>query len=469
TPRLSLTPGKVRHAGPSLGRHNGEILGDLLGYSEEEIARINRLSEEKSARTMGTVKNERSAQVRSEKKTSTAGLPLKGVRILDLSRYLAGPFGSSLLADFGAEVIQVEMPGQGDTLRTIYPVHEGTSMGWVTIARNKKSITLNLKEAEGQELARRLAAVSDVVLENFRPGTLERWNLGYEELKGVNPGIILVRVSGFGQDGPYKDRASFDTIGSAFGGLTYLTGDADAPPQRTGLGVCDCLAGMFNALGTLLALYYRDARETGEGQVVDVAQYEAIFRISEFSAAAYQKLGLVRERSGNGHPSAAPVNHYRTGDDQWVVLLAHRDNLFARMAKAIGREELLRDARFSSLPQRAAHAAELDVIVGEWMGQHTISEVMEVLVAAQVPVSPIYSIADIFKDPHYQARSNLVQVEESAVGPVKLPAATPRLSLTPGRVRWGGPRLGQHNEEIYRELLGIQSQELEKLRNEGVV
>jgi formyl-CoA transferase len=323
--------------------------------------------------------------------------PLEGLRIIDLGTAIAGPYGPLFLGDFGAEVIKVEDPSQGDMLRLTPPFYNGGALCWAEGGRNKKSITVNLRKPEGQRIIKDLVLVSDVVVENYRPGTLEKWGLGYEELKKINPRIILIRVSGFGQSGPYRQQAGFDTVGLAMGGFTYLTGDPQGPPMRPGFVVGDYMTALFNALATMMAIYHRDIKRTGEGQWIDVSLYETIFRITEYTVAAYDKLGLVRERAGNTHPSAAPMDHYQTKDGKWVAILVSRDNIFARFTRAIDREELRDDPRFSSNHKRAENAKTINEITREWVGSLPLEEVMGRLSECKVPASPIYGIKDIFE------------------------------------------------------------------------
>ncbi|RMF91244.1 MAG: CoA transferase [Nitrospinota bacterium] len=398
----------------------------------------------------------------------TERLPLSGIRVLDIGTLIGGPFGASLLAEFGAEVIKVEQPGVGDPMRTLGGVYQGVGLYWLEFARNKKSITLNLREKEGQELLKRLVKVSDVLIENFRPGTLERWNLGYEELHALNPRLILARVSGFGQTGPYRDRYAFDRIATAFGGLTYVTGFPETPPVRPGFNVADYMAGIFNALAVMMALYHRDARQTGEGQVIDLALYEPIFRISAL-VQAYDKLGRVRERTGNVNPHIAPAETFQTRDGQWIVLIAGTDNIWRRLARAMGREELADDPRYATMTKRVEHMEELHRLIGEWVQTYNAEEVSQILEAAGVPATRMYSIADIFADPHYQARENLVEVETPQLGKIKMSGVIPKFSRTPGRIRWAGPDLGAHNEEIYQGLLGLSAETLAEYKSRGII
>ncbi|MCX8072406.1 MAG: CoA transferase [Candidatus Binatia bacterium] len=394
-------------------------------------------------------------------------LPLAGIRVLDLGTRIAAPFAATLLAEFGAEVIKVELPGSGDFLRQIGPFEGDYSLWWAVDNRCKKSITLDLRKAEGRELFLRLVPHTDVIVENFQPGTLERWGLDFLTLRERNPRLILARVSVYGQTGPYRDRPGLDRIGIAFGGLLYLTGYPEHPPVRPGILVADYLTGVFNAFGILLALFHRE--RGGPGQWIDLALYESVFRVLEYTAAAYDRLGLVREREGNRLRNSAPLDNWQTKDGQFICIVAAGDVLFRRLAQAMGQPELVNDPRFATLQDRAAHAEEIHAIVAQWVGQHTATEIEEILVAAEVPVSRVYSIADIFADPHYRARGSLTAVEDSVVGTIRMQGVYPRLSETPGRITRGAPRLGEHNNEIYGGLLGLSSEEQEQLRKLGVI
>jgi crotonobetainyl-CoA:carnitine CoA-transferase CaiB-like acyl-CoA transferase len=395
-------------------------------------------------------------------------LPLAGIRVLDLGTRIAAPFAATLLADFGAEVIKVELPRSGDFMRSIGPFVDGYSLWWAVEGRNKKSITLDLRTARGQELLKGLIAVSDVAVENFQPGTLETWGLGYETLRAINPGLILTRASVYGQTGPYRDRPGLDRNGIGFGGLLYITGYADRPPVRPGVIVSDYLTGVFNAFAIMLALYHRDRRHA-EGQCVDLALYESIFRILEHTVATYDRLGVVRGREGNRLRNAAPLDNWETQDGQFVCIVAAGDGLFPRLAHAMGRDDLVRDARFASLAARVEHADEINAIVGDWVKGHTAAEVETLLVAAQVPVTRAHSIADIFANPHYAARADIVEVDDPTIGPVRMQAVYPRLSETPGRIQRGAPKLGEHNHEVYGSLLGLSAAEIAQLQSEGII
>ena len=399
---------------------------------------------------------------------ATSPLPLSGIRILDIGTRIAAPFAATLLGDFGAEVIKVELPGTGDFMRTIGPFDQQHSLWWAVEGRNKKSITLDLRTPRGQDLFRALVRKADVVVENFQPGTLEEWGLGYEVLAGENPDLILTRASVYGQSGPYRDRPGLDRNGIGFGGLLYITGYPDRPPVRPGVIISDYLTGVFNALAIMIALYHRDAHRGG-GQWVDLALYESVFRVLEHTLPAYDRLGIVRGREGNRLKNSAPLDNWETSDGQYICIVAAGDGLFPRLARAMGRADLLQDPRFATFAKRVEHGDAINAIVGDWCRQHTAAEIERLLVEAQVPVSRALSIADIAADPHYAARADIVSVDDPSLGPVKQPAVYPRLSATPGRVRRGAPRLGEHNDEIYGGLLGLSADEIAALRRDGVI
>ena len=397
-----------------------------------------------------------------------ATLPLSGIRVLDLGTRIAAPFAATLLADFGAEVIKVELPGSGDFMRSIGPFAGSYSLWWAVEGRNKKSITLDLRQPRGQAMLKRLIAVSDAAIENFQPGTLEAWGLGYDTLRAINPRLILTRASVYGQTGPYRDRPGLDRNGIGFGGLLYITGHPDRPPVRPGVIISDYLTGVFNAFAIMLALYHRDVHRAG-GQWVDLALYESIFRILEHKVAAYDRLGIVREREGNRLRNSAPLDNWETRDGEFICIVAAGDGLFPRLVRAMGREDLLDDPRFATLRARAEHADTINSIVGDWVKQHTAAEIEAVLVAAQVPVCRAYSIADIANDPHYAARQDILVVDDPTIGPVRMQAVYPRLSDTPGRIRRGAPKLGEHNQEVYGGLLGLSAAEIAELQAQGVI
>ncbi len=395
--------------------------------------------------------------------------PLEGVRVVEMGSLLAGPFCGQLLADFGAEVIKVEPPGKGDPMR-VWGRHrkDGRTLWWPIIARNKKSVTLNLREEEGQDLARRLVAEADVLVENFRPGTLERWGLGYEDLSESNPGLVMVRVSGFGQTGPYRDQAGFGAVGEAMGGIRHVTGFPDRPPPRTGISLGDSLAATFGALGTLTALYHREAHG-GRGQVVDVGIYEAVLALMESTIPEYALTGHVRGRTGTVLPFVAPSNIYPTKDEDYVLIAGNADTVFGRLAKAVGHPEWAEDEKFATHHARGENMEELDAMISAWTRERSVEEVIEVLAEAGVPTGKVFTAEDMVEDPHYAARENLVTVEDPEIGAFPMQNVVPRLSETPGEVRWTGPALGQHNDEVYGGLLKLDEDERAGLRERGIV
>jgi formyl-CoA transferase len=391
---------------------------------------------------------------------------LQGLRVVELGTLIAGPFAARLLGEFGADVIKIEAPGSGDPLRNWRHVRDGTSLWWYAQSRNKRSVTANLKDREGQEIVRALARRADVVIENFRPGALEKWNLGYEALARDNPGLIMVRLSGYGQTGPYRDRPGFGAIGEAMGGVRYLTGHPDRPPARAGISLGDSLAALYGVIGTLLALHHRQANG-GKGQLVDVALYEAVFSLLESTLPEYGMTGFVRERSGGALPGITPSNTYRCKDGAYVVIGANGDSIFKRLMRVLGRDDLAADPQLADNAGRTGRAEELDAAIGAWTAQHGLDEVLELLNAAEVPAGRIYSIADIARDAHYKARE---MIQAVAVGEeeVLLPGIVPKLSATPGEIRWPGPRLGEHTAEVLREL-GYGDEAQRALRAKGII
>jgi len=400
--------------------------------------------------------------------------PLAGIRVLDLGTRIGAPFAATLLADLGAEVIKVELPGQGDFMRTIGPFADGYSLFWAVEGRNKKSITCDLRKSAGQALMKRLVPLADVMVENFQPGTLESWGLGYDVLSALNPGLILTRVSVYGQTGPYRDRPGLDRNGIALGGLLYVTGYPDRPPVRPGVIVSDYLTGVFNAFAIVSALYERDrrARETDSaprGQWVELSLYESILRIMEHTLAAYDRLGIVREREGNRLKNSAPLDNWETRDGKYVCIIAAGDGLFPRLARAMEREDLLGDPRFATMARRAEHGDEINAIVAAWCKERTAREVQDVLERHEVPFGVAASAADIFADPHVAARGDIVAVDDPVIGPLRMQGVYPRFSRTPGAIRAGAPRLGAHNDEVYGGLLGLTAEERARLAREGVI
>lgn len=396
----------------------------------------------------------------------TAG-PLAGIRVIDIGTMIAGPFAATLLADFGAEVIKVELPGRGDMLRHLGPVRNGTSLWFAADARNKKSVTLDLRRPAGRALLLRLVAVADVLVENFVPGTLDGWGLDEKTLRAANPRLIIFRASGFGQTGPYRRRPGYDRVGVAFGGLWHITGKPGDEPIRPGTSIADYLTGTFGALGLMLALYHRDARG-GPAQAIDGSLFESVFRLMEYTAVHYHLEGVVRDRTGNAGP-AVPSGAFRTCDGRWVALVAAEDAMYGRLMRAIGREDLASDPRYQTAPGRAADREPLEAAIRQWVAAHPLAEVLATFEAADVPAAASTTIADIFADPHYAAREAIVTTEDPALGTVRMQGVTPRLSHTPGAVRRGAPLLGEHNREVYEGLLGLDPAELARLHGEGVI
>ncbi len=397
--------------------------------------------------------------------------PLEGLRILELGSLIAGPFATRIMAEFGAEVIKVERPGKGDPLRSWRYVDErtGDSLWWALQSRNKKLATLNLGHPEGLELAKRLASESDILVENFKPGTLEKLGLGWEVLHELNPRLILVRVSGYGQTGPYKDKPGFANIGEAMGGIRYVTGEPDRPPVRAGISLGDSMASLYAVIGALMAVHARDVRGSGEGQVVDVALYEAVFSFMESMVPEFDVAGIVRERTGAALPGITPSNTYRTKDESYVAIGGNSDAIFKRLMEAVGRPELGDDPRFATNADRTEYAEDLDKLIEGWTRERPIEEIQRSLDEAEVPVGTIYSVTDIVDDEHYKVRDMLLDGEIEGIGSVKMPGLAPKLSATPGGIEWYGGPLGAHNEEVYRGLLGLSSGEIEHLSSEGVI
>src|ERR671916_1170325 len=395
--------------------------------------------------------------------------PLQGVRVVEMGSLLAGPFCGQILGDFGAEVIKVEPPGKGDPMRQ-WGRHrkEGHTLWWPIIARNKKSVTLNLREGEGQEVAGRLVETADVLVENFRPGTMERWGLGYEKLSQANPGLVMVRVSGYGQTGPYKDQAGFGSIGEAMGGIRYVTGYPDRPPPRVGISLGDSLAATFGALGAVTALYNRETRG-GKGQIVDVGIYEAVLALMESTIPQYALAGHRRSRTGAILPFVAPSNTYPTADGDYVVIGANADTVFGRFAKALGHSEWAESERYATHHARGENQQELDDMISAWTRERTAEQVLEAMREASVPAGKLFTAEDMLSNEQYAARENIVTVEDPEIGPFPMQNVVPRLSETPGEVRWTGPKLGQHNDEVFKEVLGMTEENLDRLRERGIV
>jgi len=394
--------------------------------------------------------------------------PLADLRVIELGTLLAGPFCGQLLGDLGAEVIKVEPPGQGDPLRVWgREKAHGKSLWWPVVARNKKSITLDLRRPEGQELLRALAGKADFLLENFRPGTMEKWNCGWPELSKANPRLIMIRVSGFGQTGPYAGRAGFGAIGEAMGGLRYVVGDPSTPPARMGISIGDSLAATFATVGALSALHYRDV--TGRGQVIDSAIYESVLAMMESLVTEYDKAGYVRERSGTILPNIAPSNIYPTKDGEMVLIGANQDTVFRRLAEVMGQPQLAQDARYATHAARGAHLEELDRRVAEWTVTLPAGELLERLAGAGVPSGRMFRAPEMLQDPHFRARNAIVSVPHPDFGELKMQNVAPRLSETPGTIRSPSPQLGEHNDEVYRGILGLDAERYAQLKASRII
>jgi crotonobetainyl-CoA:carnitine CoA-transferase CaiB-like acyl-CoA transferase len=377
--------------------------------------------------------------------------PLEGIKVLELGNFVAAPFAGKIFAEFGAEVIKIEDPKKGDALRNWRIMHEGTStsLWWYVHARNKKSVTIDLREEEGQEIVRELAKGADVIIENFRPGTLEKWGIGYEDIKTINPKIIMTRISGYGQTGPYRDKAGFGSVAESIGGLRYVTGDPDRPPVRVGVAVGDSVAALYAVIGTLMALRARDLHPLQHGQVIDVALYESVFSLMEGMLPEFDLKGIVRERTGAILKGIAPSNTYPTLDGKYIIIGANGDSIFKRLMQTMGYPELAEDPKYSSNQGRADNVDLLDNLISEWTKQYPFKELQSKLDEAGVPAGPIYSIEDIANDEHYKARNMLETVSLPTGEKVKVPGIVPKLSETPGSIEWIGPKLGEHNDEVF--------------------
>lgn len=373
--------------------------------------------------------------------------PLRGVRVLELGQLIAGPFAAKTLADFGADVIKIEAEGTGDPLRKWRLLRDGTSVWWQVQSRNKRSLAIDLRSADGQAAVRRLAAEADVVVENFKPGKLEEWGIGWEQLHELNPGLVMLRISGYGQSGPDADKPGFGILGEAMGGLRYLTGEPGRVPVRVGVSIGDTLAALHGVIGVLMALRHREVNG-GEGQFIDVALYESVFNCMESLLPEYDAFGTVRERAGSALPGIAPSNAYPCADGHYVLIGGNADSIFRRLMGAIGRQDLADDPDLAHNDGRAARADELDAVIGEWTGARDREAVIRVLGKAGVPVGKIYSVADIAADPQYRSRDMILDIEDRDGNALKVPGIVPKLSATPGGVRRRAPALGEHNTEI---------------------
>jgi formyl-CoA transferase len=391
---------------------------------------------------------------------------LRGVRVIEMGQLIAGPFAGKTLGDFGADVIKIEAPGSGDPLRNWRMIKEGTSVWWQVQSRNKRSIALDLRSPEGQDIARRLIAEADVLIENFRPGTLEAWGMDYEALAAVNPGLVMLRISGYGQTGPYRDLPGFGAIGEAMGGLRHLTGEPDRVPVRCGISIGDTLAALHGTIGILTALYHRKVNG-GKGQVIDVALHEAVFNVMESLIPEYSAFGAVREAAGSALPGIAPSNAYRCIDG-YVLIAGNGDSIFKRLMGVIGRDDLASDPALANNAGRVLRVAEIDAAIGVWSATRPVSEVLDVLGAARVPAGKVFTAKDIAEDPHYRARDMILSQTTRDGYDIEVPGVVPKLLGTPGSVRSSAPGLGDDTDAVLREL-GLNDQDVAALRSKGVV
>ncbi|HEX6136271.1 MAG TPA: CoA transferase [Casimicrobiaceae bacterium] len=399
-------------------------------------------------------------------RTQRADRPLAGIRVLELGALIAGPFCAKILAEFGADVVKIEPPGTGDPLRKWRYVENGTSLWWHVQSRNKRSVAVDLRTIDGQQIARTLAARADIVVENFRPGTLEGWNLSYDSLSAVNPGLVIVRISGYGQSGPYRERPGFGVIGEAMGGLRHVTGTPDRPPSRVGVSIGDTLAALYGVIGALMALEAR--RASGRGQVVDVALYEAVFSVMESMLPEFDRFGVVRERTGSILPGIAPTSAYRCADGSFVLIAANGDSIFRRLCRALGREDLAADSSLAHNDGRAGRQQWLDGEIERWTRERSPDEVVAAMEAAEVPASKICTIGDIVADAQYAAREMIREIRLADGSRLKVPGVVPKLSATPGGFDGGGPRLGEHTDDVLREI-GYDATLIATLRERGVI
>jgi formyl-CoA transferase len=394
-------------------------------------------------------------------------LPLSGLRVIELGQLIAGPFASKMLGEFGADVIKVEPPETGDPLRAWRMLHDGTSVWWAAHARNKRSITLNLREPEGQDVIRQLAKDADIVIENFRPGALEKWGIGFKDLHAINPKLIMLRVSGYGQTGPYKDRPGFGVIGEAMGGLRYLTGEPGRPPVRTGVSIGDTLSGLHGVIGILMALRHRE-QQGGVGQEVDVALYESVFNMLESVLPEYSKFGAIRQPSGASMPGIAPTNAYLCKDGKYALIAGNGDSIYKRLMEMIGRADLANDPKLARNTGRATHSDLIDAAISAYTAQYSLDDVLTAMNAAGVPAGKSYDAADIANDPHYQAREMILDATLADGSVVQVPGIVPKLSKTPGQITRAAPLLGQHTAEVL-ESLGISASQQADWKARGVI
>jgi len=399
--------------------------------------------------------------------TEDANGPLSGLRLIEMGQLLAGPFCGQLMGDFGCEVIKIEQPNAGDPMREWgREKSDGKSLWWPIIARNKKCITLNARVPEGQEIIKALVAKSDFLLENFRSGTLEKWNLGYDVLSKINEGLIMVRVSGYGQTGPYSHKAGYAAVGEAMGGLRYCIGDPTTPPSRAGISIGDTLAATYGCLGGLMALHHRHV--TGKGQVVDSAIYESVFAMMESLISEYDKTGFIRERTGSILPNVAPSNIYKAKDGSFLIA-ANQDTVFRRLCEAMGHPELGEDERYATHGARGERQTELDEMINEWTKTKTVKELEQLMDKNGVPAGLMYRAPEMLEDAHFKARNAIVEVADKHLGTIKMQNTFPKLSSTPGKVNWSGPDHGEHNEEVYKGMLGMDDSTFTEYKDQGII
>ncbi len=394
---------------------------------------------------------------------------LEGLVVLDMSTMLAAPSAATLLGDYGAEVIKIEEPTRGDHCRRFGPSKDGEPLLWLSMSRNKRCITLNIREEEGSELLKRLVAQSDVLIENFRPGTLERRNLGWDVLSEINPGLVMLRVTGFGQDGPYSNRGGFGTIAEAMSGFAHMTGYPDGPPTLPNFALADGVCGVFGALSVMTAIYERDVKGSGKGQFIDISLYEPLLRLLESQSIQYDQLGIIARRMGNRLADAAPRNAYRTADGNWVALSASAQPIADNVFRAVGRPDMIEDPRFATQEARVKNVEELDSIISEWFLSHTMDDAIQIMRENRAVVGPIYDTAEVYEDPQVKHRQSFVTIEHETLGDVRVPNVHARFSRTPGQVRHLGRSLGADNYQVYGEMLGLPPAEVDGLRDKGVL
>ncbi|MCP1673485.1 crotonobetainyl-CoA:carnitine CoA-transferase CaiB-like acyl-CoA transferase [Natronocella acetinitrilica] len=394
--------------------------------------------------------------------------PLDDIRVIELGQLIAGPYCGQILADFGADVVKIEPPGKGDAMRQWgRPDAQGRTQWWPIIARNKKSMTLDLRQPSGQDVLRRMIEEADILIENFRPGTMERWGLGWEQLSAINPRLIMVRVTGFGQTGPYANRAGYASVCEAMGGLRYICGYPDRPPVRVGISLGDTLAGINAAMGAMMALQER--HRSGKGQVVDSAIFESVLGVMESLIPEYANGGHIRERAGSFLPGIAPSNAYPARDGRDIIIGANQDTVFARLCEAMGQPELAEDTRYATHKARGRHQQELDALISQWTLQHDAEVLVDLLAEQGVPAGLVYRAPEMLADPHFQSRQSIVSVDDEHNGTVPMQNVFPRLSRSPGHIRHSGPQLGAHTEEVLQQWLELDNKQISELRDDGII